>query len=44
MNARMTLCALVESFLSQFFQRRRHFSIQAKERSTTQRLGMTANL
>ena len=34
MKASTTICRLVLSFLSQFFQRRRHFSSQAKDRST----------
>ena len=34
-KARTTICWLVLSFLSQFFQRRRHFSSQPKDRSTT---------
>lgn len=37
-------CRLVLSLRSQFFHRRRHFSIQAKDRSTTQRWGMTAKV
>ena len=36
MKASTTICRLVLSFLSQFFQSRRHFSSQAKDRSTTQ--------
>ena len=32
-KARTTICRLVLSFLSQFFQRRRHFSSQPKDRS-----------
>ena len=35
MKASTTICRLVLSFLSQFFQSRRHFSSQAKDRSTT---------
>ena len=31
MKASTTICRLVLSFLSQFFQSRRHFSSQAKE-------------
>ena len=38
-----TKCILVLSFRSQFFQSLLHFSIQLKERSTTQRLGITTN-
>lgn len=37
-------CSLVLSLRSQFFQRRRHLSIQANDRSTTQRWGMTAKV
>ena len=33
MKASTTICRLVLSFLSQFFQSRRHFSSQAKDRS-----------
>jgi len=36
-NARTTMCRLEFKSLSQFFQRRRHFSNQPKLRSTTQR-------
>ena len=36
-KASTTICRLVLSFLSQFFQSRRHFSSQAKDRSTTVR-------
>ncbi len=36
-------CSLVCSLRSQFFQSRRHFSSHAKERSTTQRFGITAS-
>ena len=36
-------CKLVASLHSQFFHSRQHFSSQANERSTTQRLSMTAN-
>jgi putative PIN family toxin of toxin-antitoxin system len=43
-NASTTICKLVLIFLSQFFHKRRHFSSQAKERSTTQRFGSTTNL
>ena len=32
MKASTTICRLVLSFLSQFFQSRRHFSSQAKDR------------
>ena len=39
-RAKWVICRLVLSFLSQFFQSRRHFSNQAKERSTTQRFGI----
>ncbi|AKU14334.1 dinitrogenase reductase activating glycohydrolase [Azoarcus sp. CIB] len=35
MKAKWTNCKLVLSFRSQFFQWRRHFSIQANDRSTT---------
>ena len=35
MKASTTICRLVLSFLSQFFQSRRHFSSQAKDRSTS---------
>ena len=38
MKASTTICRLVLSFLSQFFQSRRHFSSQAKDRSTTHRV------
>ena len=38
------MCKLEFKSLSQFFQSRWHFSIHAKLRSTTQRLGMTSNL
>ena len=38
-KASTTICRLVLSFLSQFFQSRRHFSSQAKDRSTTHRFG-----
>lgn len=41
-KARWTNCKLVLSFRSQFFHSLRHFSSQAKERSTTQRFGSTA--
>ena len=43
-KARTTICRLVLSSLSQFFQRRRHFSSQPKDRSTTQRFGSTAKV
>ena len=43
-KARATICRLVLSLRSQFFQSLRHFSSHAKERSTTQRFGMTANV
>jgi len=43
-KARWMNCKLVLSLRSQFFHRRRHFSIQAKDRSTTQRWGMTAKV
>ena len=36
-NAKLTNCKLVFNCRSQFFQRRWHFSSQAKERSTTHR-------
>ena len=39
-----TICRLVLSFLSQFFQSRRHFSSQAKDRSTTHRFGSTTKV
>jgi hypothetical protein len=42
-KASTTSWALVASLRSQFFHSRRHFSSQANERSTTQRLGSTAN-
>ena len=38
-KANTTICRLVLSFLSQFFQSRRHFSSQAKDRSTTHLFG-----
>lgn len=41
-NARWMNCRLVLSLRSQFFHNLRHFSSQANERSTTQRLGITA--
>ena len=44
MKASTTICRLVLSFLSQFFQRRRHFSSQAKDRSTTHRFGSTTKV
>lgn len=37
-------CKLVLSHRSQFFHRHLFFSSQAKRRSTTQRLGVTASL
>ena len=37
-------CRLVSSFLSQFLHSRLFLSNQEKLRSTTQRLGITANL
>jgi hypothetical protein len=37
-------CRLVLICRSQFFQSRWHFSSQAKERSTTQRFGITAKV
>ena len=40
-KASTTICRLVLSFLSQFFHSRRHFSSQAKDRSTTHRFGST---
>ena len=43
-NANITICRLVLIKPSQFFHKRRHFSNQAKLRSTTQRLGITANV
>ena len=43
-KARTTICRLVLSFLSQFFQRRRHFSSQPKDRSTTHRFGSTTKV
>ena len=43
-KANVTNCKLVLSFRSQFFHNLRHFSNQAKERSTTQRLGITVNV
>ena len=44
MKASTTICRLVLSFLSQFFQRRRHFSSQAKDRSTTHHFGSTTKV
>ena len=41
-KARLTSWRLVLSCHSQFFQSLRHFSSQAKERSTTHRCGITA--
>ena len=43
-KARTTICRLVLSFLSQFFQRRRHCSSQPKDRSTTHRFGSTTKV
>ena len=43
-KASTTICRLVSSFLSQFFQSRRHFSSQAKDRSTTHRFGSTTKV
>src|SRR6185295_17828476 len=43
-KASTTICKLVLIFLSQFFHNRRYFSSHAKERSTTQRFGITTNL
>ncbi len=43
-NARWTICKLVFSFRSQFFQSLRHFSSHAKDLSTTHRFGMTAKV
>ena len=43
-NAKTTICKLVLIKPSQFFHNQRHFSNQAKLRSTTQRLGITANV
>jgi len=40
-KARWRNCKLELSFLSQFFHKRRHFSSQAKDLSTTHRLGNT---
>ncbi len=40
-KARWTICRLVFSLRSQFFHSRRHFSSQAKLRSTIQRFGST---
>ena len=44
MKASTTICRLVLSFLSQFFQSRRHFSSQAKDRSTTHRFDSTTKV
>ena len=44
MKASTTICRLVLSFLSQFFQSRRHFSSQANDRSTTHRFGSTTKV
>ena len=43
-KAKVTNCKLVLSFRSQFFHHLRHFSNQANEHSTTQRLGSTAKV
>ena len=43
-KASTTICKLVLIFLSQFFHNRLYFSSQPKERSTTQRFGITTNL
>ena len=43
-KASTTICRLVLSFLSQFFQSRRHFSSQANDRSTTHRFGSTTKV
>jgi hypothetical protein len=43
-NRKTTICKLVLIFLSQFFHKRRLFSIHPNDRSTTQRCGMTTNL
>ena len=43
-KARTTICRLVLSFRSQFFQSRRHFSSQAKDRSTTHLFGSTTKV
>ena len=43
-KANTTICRLVLSFLSQFFQSRRHFSSQPKDRSTTHLCGSTAKV
>jgi len=43
-KASTTICRLVFSFLSQFFQSRRHFSSQAKDRSTTHLFGSTTKV
>lgn len=43
-KASTTILRLVPSLRSQFFQSRRHLSSHANERSTPQRLGMTANV
>ncbi len=43
-KAKTTIWRLVFSLRSQFFQSLRHFSSHPKQRSTTQRLGITANL
>ena len=44
MKASTTICRLVLSFVSQFFQSRRHFSSQAKDRCTTHRFGSTTKV
>ena len=41
MKASTTICRLVFSFLSQFFQSRRHFSSQPKDPFTTHIFGST---
>jgi len=43
-KANTTILRLVRSLRSQFFQSLRHLSSHAKERSTTQRFGMTAKV
>jgi hypothetical protein len=43
-KARWMNCRLVLSLRSQFFHKRRHFSIHANDRSTTQRWGITAKV
>lgn len=44
MNASWSMPRLESMSRSQFFQSRRHFSIHANERSTTQRFGITLNV